>query len=106
MKHSIILTILLLSVSCTKKNGYKKVEFNRFPQTESIKGEKPDMEGQPLKLYDIEIKDSLIIVYDHYRKDKRLFIFNSNNFTLLESSGKIGKGPKELTIPSSHWNKC
>lgn len=95
----IILTVLLLSVSCTKKEDDKTIQFNRFPQTENLKGKIPNMESHPLRLYDIEIKDSLIIVFDYYHKDKRLYILNSNNFSLLASSGKTGKGPEELTIP-------
>lgn len=95
----LILSIFYISGACNKKNEQKEISFNKFPKEANLKGFTPNMEILPLKLHQIEIIDSLIVAFDFYNNNQRLYIFNANNFNLIESAGIIGEGPKELTRP-------
>src|SRR6056297_1014357 len=96
---SYIITFLVFLLSCQDNSDLNKINFDSFPEEKAIEGKICEMEKLPLKLVQIEIVDSLIVAFDYYRKDKRLFIFNANNFNLIEDAGVIGNGPRELSRP-------
>jgi hypothetical protein len=97
--RSYITILVFLTLSCQNNSDIKKIDFDSFPEEKAIDGKICEMKKLPLRLYQIEIVDSLIVAFDFYRKDKRLFIFNANNFNLIEDAGVLGNGPKELSRP-------
>ena len=94
--------IAAILVSCKPSSDRHQIQFDQFSKEKNLNGKTVSIKDSiPLKLVQIEKIDSLLIALDNSRKDKRLYIFNINNFSLIGSAGIVGKGPKELTVPIS-----
>jgi len=97
-KYIYPIIFIFLIASC-KKDSDQTVEFDSFPKKEKLTAKIPEMKERPFKFYQVELYDSLIIAFDYYNKDKRLYLFDRDNLSLLASSGIVGKGPGELVTP-------
>jgi hypothetical protein len=98
LKYIHFAILLLTSISCTKQTNKTKI-FDKFPERQKLEAHIPEMKDRPFKFYQIELFDSLLIAFDYYNDNKRLYLFNKNNLSLLTCSGIVGKGPGELVTP-------
>ncbi|MGM0505459.1 MAG: BF3164 family lipoprotein [Bacteroidota bacterium] len=108
---TIILIAIIISYSC--QNSTKEKEISEFPVKIDLKGSKPQFDNElGIHLSKIKILDSLIIASVSYRNagDDYLYFFNKSTYEPILSTGKRGKGPKELTNPIrfliNHKKKC
>jgi len=95
---------ILLVISCTN---------NRAPATEKIQKHRDKTVNVSDKIIDIKtdivfgksslyIIDNILIVQERYPKGEKVFhLFNKETFKYITSTGILGRGPGEISTPSS-----
>jgi hypothetical protein len=100
---TICILIFLASIfnhSCQNKKQVK--EIRKFPVKIDLKGSKPQFDNESgIHLSRMKVLDSLIIVSNNFGNvgDNYIHFFNKSTYEPILSTGKRGKGPKELTNP-------
>jgi len=97
---TIILITIIISYSC--QNNKKEKKISEFPVKINLKGSKPSYNNKSgIYLSKMKILDSIIIASntDANTGDDYIYFFNKSTYEPILSTGKIGKGPKELTNP-------
>src|SRR6056297_1199112 len=97
IKTFTIFFLLIIMISCKYKNE-NTTKFNSFKKIYKLKGISPRKENNdvPSSMI-VGMTDSLIILNDVSNNKSCLHIFTRQRLDYLLSSGKIGKGPKEIT---------
>lgn len=91
----LIFSLFILINSC-KQNPYQ--EFKSFPERYNLKGTKI-INKLYLKFGAIDIHDSLVIISSPLETENCIHFLDKNSFNHILSTGKVGRGPNEISNP-------
>lgn len=89
--------LLINLISCDSENSDFIYTFNNFPDEVTLKGKNTQVQDSiNIQPFDAVKTDSLIVIIPR-RSDNPIYIFNSNDFSFVNASGRSGKGPGEIS---------
>jgi hypothetical protein len=101
-KYIFILTLSILTISCTQNNKPAEIQFKEFPQKYNLVGIKA-LTKHDFRLIYFGIYDSLLVVNHPHDKEYFIHILNKTNYKPIKSVCKRGRGPNELYDSESFY---
>ena len=96
-KTILLILISLLVLSCVN-NSNNKETFKSFPLNLELKGENTGFKPV-FSLAKLDIYDSLLLISGTKRRKNTIHLYDKNTYKHILSTGKIGRGPKEIKNP-------